>query len=196
MKVLGLLTVIAIVVMGYCVYNPMVVDSADFTNAQKGKSSSSDCKGPFGIDSQKISSEALEYMIGIVSNINLEKNPDGSWYIASCRLSNEVYTVRFAPPYPQQNDLREGDFIGYTASPQSVRGSNITYGSGKIFENISAQSAKCKIDDLPHSSTPYAHEYMSWMMSFEKLNRPVTGVVMALNIGRNPDPEPDNPSDY
>ena len=53
MKVLGLFLVIVIVIIGYCVYNPVVVDSADFTNAQKGKSSSSACKGPFGFDSQK-----------------------------------------------------------------------------------------------------------------------------------------------
>ena len=198
MKVLGLLIVIAIVIIGYCVYNPMVVDSADFTNAQNGKSSSSDCKGPFGIDSQKIVNDGIdpEYEIGIVSNIDLEKNPDGTWYVASCHLSNQLYTVRFAPPYPQQNDLKEGDFIGYTASLQSVQGYNITYGSGKIFENISTQSAKCKIDDLPQLSTPYAQERRSWSMSFEKLEHLVTGVVMALNIRINPDPEPDNPSDY
>ena len=200
MKILGLLSIIAMVAIGYCAYNLIVVNPADAVADVPGTrtktSSTEGCKGPFGLDSQKISPEALEYMIDIVSNINLEKNPDGTWYVASCRLSNAVYTVRFAPPYPQQNDLKEGDFIGYTASPQSVRGSNITYGSGKIFENISTQSAKCKIDDLPQLSTPYAQERMSWLMSFEKLEHPVTGVVMALNIGRNPDPEPDNPSDY
>ena len=63
MKIL-LFFVIAIVA-GYCVYNPAVVDSADFTNAQKEKSSLSDCKGPFGVDSQKISNDGRdpEYQI-------------------------------------------------------------------------------------------------------------------------------------
>ena len=196
MKVLGLLSIIVMAAIGYCAYNLIVINPAEVSAEVVKQSSSGDCKGPFGFDSQKISPETLKYEIGVVSKIDLEKNPDGSWYVASCKFSNKIGNVHFTSPYPQQNDLREGDFIGFTASLQGVRGSNITYGSGKIFENISARSAKCKIDDLPQSSTPYAHEYMSWMMSFEKLNRPVTGVVMALNIGRNPDPEPDNPSDY
>ena len=87
MKVLGLLFVVAIVVIGYCVYNPTVVDSADFTNTRTGKSSSDGCKGPFGFDSQKALniSESREYMIGVVSYIDLEKNPDGTWYVNKCK---------------------------------------------------------------------------------------------------------------
>ena len=195
MRVLGLLSIIMMVAIGYCAYNLIVINPAE-VSAEVVKQSSGDCKGPFGYDSQKISPEALKYEIGVVSKIDLEKNPDGSWYVASCYLSNQLYTVRFDPPYPQQNDLKNGDFIGYTASPQSVRGSIITYGSGKIFENISRQSPKCKIDAVPQLSTPYAEHYHSSIMKFEKLEHPVTGVVMALKIVRNRDPEPDNPSDY
>ena len=197
MKNSGLLIVIAIVVIGYCMYNSLVVNPAE-VGAEVVKQSSGDCKGPFGFDSQKISPETLDYQIGIVSDIDLEKNPDGTWYVASCIISNTSAgvggTVLFAKPYPQQNDLKVGDFIGYTATldRNRIRGPIFTYVSGKIFENISKQSAKCKIDDLPHLSKPYTQELTTCIHSA----RQVTGVVMALKIVRNPDPEPDHPSDY
>ena len=190
MKILGLLSIIAIVVMGYCVYNPMVVDSADFTNAQKDKSSSSDCKGPFGIDSQKILNEKQgEYVIGVVSEIDLKKNSDGTWYVDNCELSNMFNKdLYFTSPYPQQNDLKEGDFIGFTAEVNLTSGGgSIYYRSGKILDHISSQSVRCKIDDISELSTPARGQ--------EDLGD-VTGVVMAVEISKNKDPEPDNPDDF
>ena len=192
MKFSDLPIVIAIVVMGYCMYNSVVINPAKVGAEVVKQSPLDDCKGPFGFDSQKISSETLKYQIGIVSKIDLEKNPDGTWYVASCRFSNKSGTVRFTVPYPQQNDLKVGDFIGYTATLYSVRRSIITYDSGKMFENISKQSAKCKIDDLPHLSTPYTKVLTTCIHSARR----VRGVVMALNVVKNPDPEPDHPSDY
>ena len=193
MKILGLLIVIAISVVGYCVYNPMVVDSADFTNVQKGKSSSSDCKGPFGVDSQKILNEKLgEYVIGVVSEIDLEKNSDGTWYVDNCELSNMLPNNRglyFTSPYPQQNDLKEGDFIGFIAESKLITsgGQSFYYRSGKILDHISSQSVRCRIDDISELSTPARGQ--------EDLGD-VTGVVMAVEIKKNKDPEPDNPDDF
>ena len=189
MKVLGLLFVIAIVVMGYCVYNPMVVDSADFTNTRTGKSASDGCKGPFGFDSQKALdiSRTTEYMISVVSNIDLEKNPDGTWYVLKCELSNLLNVpLVFRPPYPQQNDLKDGDIIGVSGV---INAGAITTGfsNGKILDHISSQAADCKIDGIKGLSTPAKYG--------ERLGS-VTGVVMAVEIDRNDNPEPDNPDDY
>ena len=170
MKVLGLIFVIAIVVMGYCVYNPMVVDSADFTNTQKGKSSSDGCKGPFGFDSQKALTDfppdvllvtnngygkfsEIKYYIGVVSEIDLEKNDDGTWYVANCSLSNDT-RVHFKAPFPQQNELKKGDFIGFKATlVRQTIGDNY-YFKGEILEHLSSQSTDCKIDDIRQLTKP------------------------------------------
>ena len=201
MKVLGLLIVIAIVVMGYCMYNPIVVDSADFTNSQKGKSSSSDCKGPFGIDSQKILNDGRdpEYQIAIVTKIDLEKNDDGTWYVDNCKgwtAGNPTF-IFFTSPYPQRSDLKEGDFIGFSGRFISAEmgGSEVssTYGSARIVENISSQSDRCKVVgirrlSIPSKSIPIIAEKKDFVR--------VTGVIIALQVIENEDPEPDNPSDY
>ena len=184
MKVLGLLIVIAIVIIGYCVYNPMVVDSADFTNTQKGKSSSSNCKGPFGFDSQ---SEKANYNIGVVSDIDLEKSDAGTWYVDNCKLSNMLdIKLNFKSPYPQQNALKVGDIIGFSGSVNKSQGS-FYFTGGKILDNISSQAANCKIDAINRLSTP--------TRSGERLGR-VTGVIMAVQIRSNDDPEPDDPDDF
>ena len=201
MKVLGLLIVIAIVVMGYCMYNPIVVDSADFTNSQKGKSSSSDCKGPFGIDSQKILNDGRhpEYQIAIVTKIDLEKNDDGTWYVDNCKgwTAGNPVSIFFTSPYPQRSDLKEGDFIGFSGRFISVElgGSEefSTYGSARIVENISSQSDRCKVVgirrlSIPSKSIPIYAEKKDFVR--------VTGVIIALQVIENEDPEPDNPSDY
>ena len=201
MKVLGLLIVIAIVFMGYCMYNPIVVDSADFTNSQKGKSSSSDCKGPFGIDSQKILNDGRhpEYQIAIVTKIDLEKNDDGTWYVDNCKVwtaGNPTF-IFFTSPYPQRSDLKEGDFIGFSGRFISVElgGSEefSTYGSARIVENISSQSDRCKVVgirrlSIPSKSIPIYAEKKDFVR--------VTGVIIALQVIENEDPEPDYPSDY
>ena len=88
---------------------------ASLLNLIQIQSSRESCKGPYGIDSQKILSDRSgnpEYMIGIVSDINLEKNNDGTWYVHRCRLASSPFTLplTFASPYPQQYDLKERRF--------------------------------------------------------------------------------------
>ena len=102
-------------------------------------------EGPFGVDSQKLLNHMAlpsTYVMCIVSKLDLEKNDDGTWYVNNFRLSNMLdMMVFFASPYPQQNDLKEGDFIGVKASPQPYKG-KAYYSDAKIIENISSQSAK------------------------------------------------------
>ena len=200
MKVLGLLVVIAIVVMGYCVYNS-ILDPIDVV-ADVSSTENSGCKGPFGIDSQKILNDHPDpkYMVGVVSNINLEKNDDGTWYIWNCELSNlSDKIVFFTPPYPQQNDLKDGDFIGFSGdfSTSNVTGGKkiYYYGDVIILDYISSQSVKCNIDDIRGLSTPSDDIPESTIVT-EKNFVSVTGVIMAIQTVENRDPEPDNPSDY
>ena len=199
MKFLGLIFIIAIIAMGYYVYNPMVVDSADSPDTESESSSTEGCKGPFGIDSQKILND--EYMIGIVGDIDLEKNYDGTWYINNCELYNNDSTLYFATPYPQQNELKEGDFIGFSRKvrpTQTSRGVSISYRSGKILDHISSQSVKCRIDDINGLSIPSQTMERVELSPTpdERIFVDVTGVIMAVQTVKNEDPEPDNPSDY
>ena len=197
MKILGLFFVITIVVTGYCVYNPVVVDSADFTNAQ----SLSDCKGPFGVDSQKILNDGSdpEYKIVIVTKIDLEKNNDGTWYVDNCKAitAESSVSIYFTLPYPQRHDLKEGDFIGFSGKFISVEqeGSEKfrAYGSARIVENISSQSDSCKVVSIRKLSIPSKSVPM---MAEKKDFVRVTGVIIAVQTIENEDPEPDNPSDY
>ena len=151
-------------------------------------------KGPFGYDSQKsLSSGGLEYYLGIIVEVDHEKNSDGTWYVESCELyvgpahANYVYFINFEPPYPQQNDLKVGDFIGFTCQTDVLRTMGIVminYNSGKILDHISSQSLQ--IGSVPGLSTPV-----------QALENPhVTGVVMALQVIKNENPEPDNPADF
>ena len=210
MKVLGLFLVIVIVIIGYCVYNPVVVDSADFTNAQKGKSSSSACKGPFGFDSQKALNDLpsdspplskydygelaeIKYLIDVVSDIDLEKNDDGTWYVANCELYDTTRTLHFKYPYPQQNELKKGDIIGFKALAVRLSAGVHRYFRAEILEHLSSQSADCKIDGIRQLTKPVREfPYPSTQKNFVS----VTGVVMAVVLMENEDPEPDDPSDY
>ena len=76
-------------------------------------------EGPFGVDSQKRLNKGIlpsTYTIAIVSKPDFERNNDGTWYANNFQISNYLdLTVLFASPYPQQNDLKEGDFIGVEA---------------------------------------------------------------------------------
>ena len=165
---------------------------------------SDSCKGPFGFDSQKILNEppiinrltlscSMEYMIAIVSDVNLEKNNDGTWYVYSCNLLGYPgLTVFFTSPNPQQNDLKEGNFIGITGEFPYSQDMMITRTrpwtvTAKILDHISSQSLNCKIDDISVLSTPTGR--------IEDIGY-VTGVIMAVQIKKNRNPEPDNPDDY
>ena len=162
-------------------------------------------EGPFGVDSQKLFNKGIlpsTYMIAIVSKPDFEKNNDGTWYANNFQVSNYLdRTVLFESPYPQQNDLKEGDFIGVKVNPgkyrindflsssikieilMKLRNDEIYFSKAKILENISSQSVNCNIDNISELSVP-------------GVGRNVTGVIMAVEIGKNRNPEPDNPSDY
>ena len=162
-------------------------------------------EGPFGVDSQKLFNEGIlpsTYMIAIVSKLDFEKNDDGTWSANNFQNSNFLdLAVLFEPPYPQQNDLKEGDFIGVKVIPRryrvndfmsspikieilmKVRNDGNYFSKAKILENISSQSVNCNIDNISELSVP-------------GVGRNVTGVIMAVEIRTNRNPEPDNPSDY
>ena len=154
-------------------YRPMGVNTSYF-------------EGPFGVDSQKLlnpPSLPSAYVICVVSKLDLEKNDDGTWYVYKFRMSNMLdLAVFFAEPYPQQNDLKEGDFISVKASLQPYK-DKFYYDDAKILDNISSQSANCNIDNIGELSVP------------GEIGN-VTGVIMAVEITANDNPEPDNPSDY
>ena len=128
---------------------------------------------------------------GVVTKINLEKNNDGTWYVEKCELSNLGKFLAFESPYPQQNDLKEGDVIRF--SGKIIGG--LWYYSGQIIENLSSQSVKYKIDDIRELSTP-SRTMQSFTISRGQDFVNVTGLIMAVRIKENFDPEPDNPSDY
>ena len=207
MKVLGLLIVFAIVVMGYCVYNS-IFDPIDVV-ADVSSIENSGCKGPFGIDSQKILNDDPDpkYKVGVVSNIEFKQNADSTWYIWHCKLSNlSGKTVFFTPPYPQQNDLMDGDFIGFSGNSIlfvfTGGEKSYHYADVIILDYISSQSVKCNIDDIRGLSTPSDDIPVRMSMppnstlATEKDFVSVTGVIMAIQIVKNRDPEPDNPYDY
>ena len=148
------------------------------------------CKGPFGVDSQKILQEVVKegfdyrlwssYKIGIVAKIDLSKSPDGTWRVKSFRI---IDGKTFSPLY--RGDYNVGDFIGYRTSITGI----------ELLEHISSQSVDCKIDDISGLSNPsktipiYPPPEKEDFVS-------VTGVIMAVSIKKNPDPEPDNPDDF
>lgn len=159
-------------------------------------------KRPFGVDSQKILNKVggdIEYKIAVVSDIDLDKSDEGTWYIKGCTLSSYLdMLLFFDPPYPQQNALKDGDFIAFSAKRESlfIRGEEIYYfNNAKILDYISSQSVKVKIDNINirNLSTP-SKEIPPFARAEDFVN--VTGVIMAVEIIENVDPEPDNPSDY
>ncbi len=170
-------------------------------NNNRSKTSSTDgSKGTFGVDSQKILNKIggdIEYKIAVVSDIDLDKNDDGTWYIDNCRLYSYLdMGLYFASPYPRQNALKDGNFIAFKAKRKSlfVQGREVNYlGDAKILDYISLQSVKCKIDDIRNLSTP-SKEMPPFASRKDFVS--VTGVIMAVEIIENEDPEPDNPSDY
>ena len=162
---------------------PPVSDTA--TEAAKG------CNAPFGIDSQKILNDgAHDYVIYKARNTNLSKNADGTWYIES------VSNVYFKEPYPQQGDFEDGDFIAFQGKHKCLpawQGGGCYYHSAKFLENISKQSDSCQTQNLDGLSNPV--ESMPILADKEDF-ADVTGVVMAVEIAKNSDPEPDNPHDF
>ena len=173
--------------------------AASLLNLIQIQSSRESCKGPYGIDSQKILSDGWgnpEYMIGIVSDIDLEKNNDGTWYVHKCMLASYLITpLTFASPYPQQYDLKEGDFIGFKGDLQPIRagGKNYrTYHSVKILDYISSQSANCQVI----AGFPTPSKNVSFLGVRGEKFAMVTGIVMAVQTQKNSNPEPENPSNY
>ena len=212
MKILGLLSILIMITIEYCAYNSLSTGptnaAADVNQAGIKTLPSVDCKGPFGVDSQKILNKGTdnqygsglvldyEYRIGIVTKIDLEKNNDGTWYIDNCELSHLI-PLHFTKPYPQQNDFKVGDIIGFKATQNNVGGlqslHSFYFYSGEMLENISLQSSDCKIDNMIQLSNPSKAIPTS---ASEKHFVNVTGVIMAIQTIKNGDPEPDDPSDY
>ena len=156
-------------------------------------------KGPFGVDSQKIMNKRggdIEYKIAIVSDIDLDKNDDGTWYIDNCKLSSYLnMSLFFASPYPRRNALKDRDFIAFTARRESifVMGKEVDYFvDANILDHISLQSVRFKMDDISNLSTP-SQDMPPFASAKDFVS--VTGVIMAVEIIENEDPEPDNPSD-
>ena len=200
MTIPGLLSVLAIAVIGYCTFNSMVLNPADVIadNGETVISSRRSYRGPFGIDSQRILNEkngSPDYRIGVATSIDLEKNDDGTWYVHNCGLkhglkrgSEFILSLYFQLSYPQQYDLKSGDFIGFAGIlDESRQAGRYYYNYGLMRENISSQAANFNIDNIRDLSVPEE--------SGESLGV-VTGVIMAVEINKNEDLEPDNPSDY
>ena len=180
-------------------FNKDCIDSL-FTstdNMPKSETLVMDCEFPFGVDSQQILNEGgleLHYKIGVVSDIDLERNDDGTWYIADCRILSR--TLYFQAPYPQQNEINDGDIIGFQAITKcntTWRGTTCWYSSGKLIENISLQSADCQIDDVNQLSNPSA-SIPSLATKDDFVD--VTGLVMAVETIKNANLEPDDSADY
>lgn len=204
MKISDLLSIIVIVVIGYCVCNFVILNPVDVV-ADDGEtviSSRRSHRDAFGINSQRILNDNLivlpRYNVGVVTSIDLEKNDDGTWYVHSCELDpiQETFDhllfddLRFTSPYPQQYDLKVGDFIGFSGiiDEEIVRGrKRYSYNHVRLLENISSQSANYNIDNISGLSVP--------VKDTDSLTV-VTGLIMAVLIHRNGNPEPDNPDDY
>ncbi len=204
MKISGLLSVMVIAIIVYCVCNFIILNPSDVI-ADDGDtviSAKRSYKGPFGVDSQKFFNHAgtVGYEIGIVTDINFERNDDGTWYVYYCELFNELpypLLLFFTSPYPQQYDLKVGDFIGFSAETEFRKEKGETrksYSFGRILDNISSQSIRCNIDDVSELSTPFKE--LPLLSKGEEDILIVTGVIMAIEVIKNIDPEPDNPSDY
>ena len=155
------------------------------------------CKGPFGVDSQKILLELVKegfdhrlwsgYKIGIVAKIDLDKSSDGTWHVKSLEMiSGETFSPSYRGNY-KAGDYKVGDFIGYRTS--------IPVQAGQFLEHISSQSADCKIDDISGLSNP-SKTIPIYPPSKKEDFVSVTGVIMAVSIEKNLDPEPDNPDDW
>ncbi len=155
---------------------------------------SSGYKGPFSFDSQKALNyyRKTEYNLCLVEEVDHKRSRDGTWYIERCKIfigpnPGTFYYINFSSPYPQQYDVNKGDFIGFSGKPEVTRSGEfamVEYHSGKLLENISSQSVKYKVDGIGRLSTPT-----------ERTSH-VTGMVMAVEIGENQNPEPDNPDNF
>ena len=204
MKISGLLPVIVIAVIWYCACNSIILNPADVI-ADVGDtvvSSRRSHRGAFGIDSQRILNESEivlpRYNIGFVTSIDLEKNDDGTWYVHKCGLDpiQNMFdyllfdSLYFTSPYPQQYELKVGDVIGFSAMlDDEIVGGNerYSYHHGQLVENISSQSVNYNIDNISGLSVPVKDRGSLTV---------VTGLIMAVLIHRNGNPEPDNPDDY
>ena len=96
----------------------------------------------------------IKYLIDVVSDIDLEKNDDGTWYVANCELDYMLSTLHFKYPYPQQNELKKGDIIGFKAIAVRLSAGVHRYFHAEILEHLSSQSADCKIGGIRQLTKP------------------------------------------
>ena len=130
-----------------------------------------DCEGPFGIDSAH---PTTHYRIGTVISKDLEKRQDGTWHIKSFWVS-----VGFREEHKrfrglERYEINRGDHIGF---------------HGYLAENISQQLIPCEVI-APNGVLGPRRE-------FSISDGPnIRGLVVAVELGRNEDPEPHNPEDF
>ena len=182
----------------------------DESNAQLEVGPIDGCEGPFGLDSgdettyEKNNIRYNSYM-GIVTDVDLERNADGSWYVHECKVwlgfGNEydtAHTVRFKSPQPTQFQINDGDYINFLSGGLIWRWKNLREGligfqNCELYENVSTQSISCEVpvpnDILKPSETikvlPGEDDFVKIMC-----------LVLSVNLIRNRDLEPDNPHDY
>ena len=182
----------------------------EVSDAQPEVVSIDGCEGPFGLDSAdettyvRNNTRYTLYM-GIVTDVDLERNADGSWYVHECKVwlgfGNEydtAHTVRFSAPQPAQFEINEGDYISFLGGVpiwrwRALRDGLIGWQHCSLYENISTQSISCEVPApngiLKPSDTM---EILPGEDDFVK----ITCLVLSVNLRRNRDPEPDNPHDY
>lgn len=168
------------------------------------------CEGPFGIDSADETTYIRNNVhynsyMGIVTDVNLERNADGSWYVHECKVwigfGNEydtAHTVRFRSPQPAQFEINKGDYISFLSGGgiwrwSAIREGLIGFRNCELYENISTQSISCEVPApngiLKPSDTM---KILPGEADFVK----ITCLVLSVNLIRNRDLEPDNPHDY
>ena len=168
------------------------------------------CEGPFGLDSGDETTYIKNNIhnsldVGVVTDINLERNEDGSWYVHECKVwlgfGNEydtAHTVRFRSPQPAQFEINKGDYISFLSGGgiwrwSAIREGLIGYKNCELYENVSIQSIACDVNAPNGVLKPSASmEVLPSEEDFVKVNC----LVLSVNLIRNFDPEPDNPDDY
>ena len=168
------------------------------------------CEGPFGLDSGDETTYIKNNIhnsldVGVVTDVNLERNADGSWYVHECKVwigyGNEydtAHTVRFRSPQPVQFEINKGDYISFLSGGgiwrwQNIRVGLIGFKNCELYENISTQSIACDVS-APNGVLEPSNS-MEVLPSEEDFVK-VTCLVLSVNLIRNFDPEPDNPDDY
>ena len=182
----------------------------EVSEIQPGTQPIAGCEGPFGVDSGDETTFIKNNIhssldVGVVTDINLERNEDGSWYVHECKVwlgfGNEydtAHTVIFRSPQPAQFEINKGDYISFLSGGgiwrwSAIREGLIGFKNCELYENVSTQSIACDVSAPNGVLEPSSS--MAALPSEEDFVK-VTCLVLSVNLVRNFDPESDNPSDY